>query len=170
MQGLPALQTSQYLWGKQMGWTQEEDRISVVEPVVELEVRSTPPKIRNDELVLTEYITPELANHYGTLFAPNALALLGKAACFVAARYTRQAVVMTGVNQVGLIRPVRVGALLALNARVTRVGRSSMSVRVVAKLDEDNGPHGVEMLRGEFELIVIDEAGLPTPVNPPSCA
>jgi hypothetical protein len=33
-----------------------------------------------DELTLTERVLPEQANHYGTLFGPDGLALLGKAA------------------------------------------------------------------------------------------
>ena len=88
-----------------------------------------------NEVAFTELILPAQANHYGTLFGPNALALLGKAAFLVAARFTRQSVVMASAKQADFLAPIPVGALVNFVARVTRVGRTSLSVRVLATLD-----------------------------------
>ncbi|TNY11159.1 acyl-CoA thioesterase, partial [Escherichia coli] len=85
-----------------------------------------------DRLVLTELVLPEQSNHYGTLFGPNGLALMGKAAYLVATRFTRQAIVMVGANRIAFQRPAPVGALLRIDARITRVGRSSLTAQVVA--------------------------------------
>ena len=120
-----------------------------------------------NELELTELILPELANHYGTLFGPNALAMLGKAAFLVATRYTRQPVVMAAARQVDFLAPVPVGALLRVHARVTRVGTTSMSVQVIASFDTAPGTRADEVLRGEFEMVTVDEAGRPCAVQPP---
>ena len=46
------------------------------------------------------------SNHDGTLFGPNALALLGKAAFLVAARTTRQSVAMAAASQIDFLAPV----------------------------------------------------------------
>ena len=121
-----------------------------------------------NELELTELVLPQQANHYGTLFGPNALALLGKAAYLVAARYTRQSVVMAAARQIDFLAPIPVGALVNLVARVTRVGRRSMSVQVVAAFDTAPGTNPEEVLRGEFEMVTVDEAGRPCALQPPA--
>ncbi|MEP6504287.1 MAG: acyl-CoA thioesterase [Betaproteobacteria bacterium] len=120
-----------------------------------------------NELEFVELIVPQQANHYGTLFGPNALALLGKAAFLVAARFTRQAVVMAAARQVDFLTPIPVGSLLSLHARVTRVGRTSLSVQVVATFDAAPGTRPEEVLRAEFEMVTVDELGRPCPVAPP---
>ncbi len=116
-------------------------------------------------LELTELILPQQANHYGTLFGPNALALLGKAAFLVAARFTRQSVVMAAASQIEFLAPIPVGALVRVLARVTRVGRTSMSVQVIATFDTAPGTRADEVLRGEFQMVAVDELGRPTAVH-----
>ena len=118
-----------------------------------------------NELELTELILPQQANHYGTLFGPNALALLGKAAFLVAARFARQSVVMAAASQIEFLAPIPVGALVRVLARVTRVGRTSMSVQVIATFDTAPGTRADEVLRGEFQMVVVDELGRPTAVH-----
>ena len=120
-----------------------------------------------DELEFTELILPAQANHYGTLFGPDALALLGKAAFLVAARFTRQPVVMAAVKQVDFLSPIPVGALVDFHARVTRVGRTSLSVQVVASFDSAPGTRPDAVLRAEFEMVAVDELGRPCQVCPP---
>ena len=115
----------------------------------------------------TELVPPAQANHYGTLFGPNALALLGKAAFLVAARFTRQSVVMAAAKQIDFLSPIPVGALVDFRARVTRVGRTSLSVQVVASFDSAPGTRADEVLRAEFEMVAVDELGRPCQVSPP---
>ncbi len=122
------------------------------------------------ELTLTELVLPQQANHYGTLFGPNALALLGKAAYLAAARATQQPVVMASARQVDFLAPVPVGALLHLKARVTHVGRSSLTVEVRAALDAAPGTPATEVLHGSFEMVTVDELGRPTPLRTPTPA
>jgi acyl-CoA hydrolase len=120
-----------------------------------------------NELEIAELILPQQANHYGTLFGPNALALLGKAAFLVAARFTRQSVVMAAARQIDFLAPIPVGSLVNVHARVTRVGRTSLSVQVVATFDCAPGTRPDEVLRAEFEMVTVDELGRPCPVAPP---
>ena len=121
---------------------------------------------RSHLLTQTELVLPEQANHYGTLFGPNGLALLGKAAFLVATRFTRQSVVMVAAGRIEFPQPIPVGSMLKLTARVIRVGRSSMTVQAAACFDTDTAPGiaGEEVLRGEFEMVTVDERGRPCPV------
>ena len=119
-------------------------------------------------LEFTELILPRQANHYGTLFGPNAMALLGKAAFLVAARFTRQPVVMASARQVEFLAPIPVGSLLNFRARVTRVGTASMSVQVAATFDDAPGAGLREALRAAFEMVAVDGHGRPCAVSVPS--
>ncbi len=128
----------------------------------------TPPRAPTDELELAELVLPQQANHYGTLFGPNALALLGKAAYLVAARHTRQAVVMAAAREIDFLAPIPVGTIVNVRARVTRVGHRSLSVRVVAYFDAAPGIKPDAVLRGEFEMVAVDELGRPCAIRLPA--
>ena len=126
-----------------------------------------PPKAmpRLDTLTLTELVLPEQSNHYGTLFGPNGLALMGKAAYLVATRFTRQAVVMAAANHIHFMRPVPVGAVIKIDAQIVRVGGRSLTARVIASLDAAPGTRCEEVFRGEFEMVTVDERGRPAPIT-----
>ena len=131
---------------------------------------AVPRRAPTDELELSELVLPQQANHYGTLFGPNALALLGKAAYLVAARHTRQSVVMAAARQVDFLAPIPVGAIVNVRARVTRVGHRSLSVRVVACFDAAPGIRPDEVLRGDFEMVAVDELGRPCAIRLPDAS
>lgn len=59
---------------------------------------------RLTEARLIEMVFPEQANHYGTLFGGQALALMDKAAFIAASRYARRAVVTARSEKVDWVR------------------------------------------------------------------
>ncbi|ROZ78237.1 acyl-CoA thioesterase [Ramlibacter sp. WS9] len=110
---------------------------------------------------LAEIIFPEQANHYGTLFGGNALNLLGKAAFLAASRHARRDVVMAACSDVQFHLPVRVGQALELTARVTRSGRSSMTVTVQGMAETLASGENELALEGRFEMVAVDASGKP---------
>lgn len=119
-----------------------------------------------NELTRSELVLPQHANHYGTLFGPEALAMLGKTAYLAAARFSRQAVVMAASTGIEFLQPIAVGSLLHFHARVVRLGRSSMTVDVRAALDAVPGTKPQDALRASFEMVAVDAAGRPVPLEP----
>lgn len=123
-------------------------------------------------LTLFELVVPELTNHYGTLFAVQGLALLGKAAYLAAARFTGRNVVMAGSRQIRFAHPVPLGGLLRIDAHIVRVGKSSLSVRVEAGIDAASQVAaeraGQVALDGDFDLVAVDAAGRPVPIAAPA--
>lgn len=115
---------------------------------------------------LVEMIFPEQANHYGTLFGGNALNLLGKAAFLAASRHARCDVVMAACSDVQFLRPVRLGEALEITARVTRSGRSSMTVMVDGKAETLGSGENHHALQGSFEMVAIDKGGKPVRFTP----
>lgn len=112
----------------------------------------------------TEIIFPEHANHYGTLFAGNALLMMTKTAFLAARTFANADVVVARVGDVKFLAPVPVGSLLRLNGRVTRVGRSSLTVSVEGTA-EQLGVAEKPVLQGLFEMVVVDGNGRPLPIR-----
>jgi uncharacterized protein (TIGR00369 family) len=113
---------------------------------------------------LMEMVFPEQANHYGTLFGGQALALMDKAAFMVASRYARLPVVTASTEKIDFHAPVRQGQLVELVSRVVQTGRTSITVEV--ELYGEDIPTGVRALstRGRIVLVALDAEGKPTPV------
>ncbi len=106
-------------------------------------------------------VFPAQSNHYGTLFGGTALNLMGKAAFIAASRHARRAVVIAASDRVDFLRPIKVGQLVELDARIVRAGRSSMTVKAETLL---SGERQLVMTR-RFEMVVVDAAGQPTPFD-----
>ncbi len=109
-------------------------------------------------------VFPEQANHYGTLFGGTALNLMSKAAAIAAARRAGASVVMARSDRVDFHMPVLVGQLVELIARVERVGRSSMTVKVEVVAETLGKADRKVAMRGSFEMVAVDEYGRPQPV------
>jgi acyl-CoA hydrolase len=110
---------------------------------------------------MVEMIFPEHSNHYGTLFAGNAMAMLAKAAFVAATRHAGCSVVMARAEKVDFLTPVRVGEMLDLTAQVIRAGRASMTVEVRGEVDGTGREAPVTVLTGIFEMVAVDGAGKP---------
>lgn len=122
-----------------------------------------PPETR-----LVEMIFPDAANHYGTLFGGNALSLMAKAAFIAATRHAGCPVVMARSERVDFATPIRVGEMLELRARVTRAGRTSMSVEVEGAAGVPGTAPDRPVLSGRFVMVAVGADGRPQPVAQPA--
>ena len=121
----------------------------------------------DSETRMIEMIFPEQANHYGTLFGGHALALMAKAAFVAASRHANTSVVMARSERVDFTTPIKVGEMLELVARVSRTGRSSMTVEVQGTARSiGSGASARTALSGAFEMVAVDAEGRPRPVGP----
>jgi acyl-CoA hydrolase len=121
----------------------------------------TPPTI------LTEMILPDQANHYGTLFGGNGLALMTRAAFVAASRHARRKVVLASCREARFDAPIPVGSVLELTARVTRVGRTSMQVAVEGVCERPETSSAAPVSHATFTMVAVDDAGRPVPVPAP---
>ncbi|MDZ7874003.1 MAG: hotdog domain-containing protein [Rhizobium sp.] len=115
--------------------------------------------------VSLEMILPEHANHYGTLYGNNGLALMGKAAFVAASRHARAPVVMAAAEKVQFRLPVPVGSLLEFKAVITRLGRTSMTVCVEATMENLADGRRRSAMTGDFQMVAVNEHGRPTPIR-----
>jgi acyl-CoA hydrolase len=119
----------------------------------------------DSEVRLVELIFPHQTNHIGTLFGGNALAMMDKAAFLSATRFARRSMVTVASDRVEFKVPVRAGQMVELVARVTRVGRTSVTVGVEMYAEELLGRDRVLATHGSFVFVAIDESGRPVPIG-----
>lgn len=131
----------------------------------------TPPTPFHDEhsgeTRMLEVVFPEHSNHYGTLFAGNALSMMAKAAFVAGARRAGRNVVMATASQVDFLEPVKVGELIQIVAGIERAGTSSMTVAVEIVRENLAGSKRSVAVRGKFEMVAVNEHGRPVRIDTP---
>ncbi|MFK8252067.1 acyl-CoA thioesterase [Ancylobacter terrae] len=114
---------------------------------------------------LIDIVFPGATNHHGTLFGGAGLALMDRVAFIAAAGHSRRAVVMAAAPAVAFAREIRPGAIIEVEARRARAGRSSMTVET--RLWSENLGTG-ERYRcgtGTFVMVAVDADHRPVPVH-----
>jgi acyl-CoA hydrolase len=125
---------------------------------------------RITESRLMEMVFPGQANHYGTLFGGQALALMDKAAFMVASRYARLPVVTVSTEKIDFHAPVKQGQLVELVSRLVQTGRTSMTVEVEVYGEDLLTGERTLSTRGRIVLVALDADGKPTAVPSLSAA
>lgn len=114
-----------------------------------------------------EVILPEQANHYGTLYGPNALHMMGKAAFVCATRHAGCPVVMAKADGIEFSRPIPLGSIIEIRAHVAFQGRSSMTVIVEIVPEPAAGGDAGPAITGRFMMVAVDGHGRPVPIPEP---
>jgi len=114
--------------------------------------------------VLLESVFPQDTNPQGNLFGGQLVAWMDKAAGVAAMRHARRAVVTAQIDRIEFKVPVHVGNLVTLDARVVRVGRTSMNVEVIVTREGIYGTENQLTTVGHFTMVAVDADGRPTPV------
>jgi acyl-CoA hydrolase len=101
------------------------------EPRTSVDMSSLAPKPRAASVTtMTEYVLPQHANVFGTVFGGQILAWVDLCAAICAQRHAGRPCVTAFVDDVLFKRPVRVGQVVRLRAQVTATFRTSMEIEV----------------------------------------
>lgn len=111
-----------------------------------------------------ELVFPEHANPGGNAFGGFVLGLMDKVGSYAAIRRARKRCVTVRVGEVVFEVPIKVGDLLEVVARVTKVGRTSLTVEVEVYRENLREPRMLAT-KGNLTYVAVDETGKPTPVD-----
>lgn len=122
--------------------------------------------VMHSEVRMAQVMLPDQANPSGYVHGGELMKLINNAAGVVAARHSKQDVMLVRVAEVNFLAPVEVGNLVLVHAYLTFVSRSSMEVRI--ELDAESLMTGESHRANTAYLIMvgIDEDGRPTQVPP----
>ncbi len=110
---------------------------------------------------------PADTNPSGDIFGGWVLAQMDLAAGIVAAQRARGRVATVALDGMAFHKPVYVGDLVSCYAKVSRVGRTSITVQVDTFVLRQRTGDEVKVTEGRFTLVAIDDTGRPRPVPAP---
>ena len=117
------------------------------------------------ETRIVEMVFPNQANHYGTLFGGDALRLMDMAAFVAASRHARRTVVTASSERIDFHVPVRLGQLAEVIGRVTKTGRTSLTVEVDLWAEDLLTGSRELCTKGSFVLVAVDANGRPVTID-----
>jgi acyl-CoA thioesterase YciA len=97
------------------------------------------------------------------------MAQVDLAGSVIPARYAEGRMATVAVNEFIFKQPVRVGDILSFYSELTRIGRTSMTVKVevYAERFRSQGRY-IKVTEASVTYVAIDDAGQPRPVPPSS--
>ncbi len=128
----------------------------------------TTPLPTDQELVLKVIPVPADCNVNGDIFGGWVMAQVDMAGAVIPARYTRGRMATVAVNEFVFKQPVRVGDILSFFSKVSRVGRTSVTVKVevFAERMVEQGRY-IKVTEALLTYVAIDSNGRPRPLPPP---
>lgn len=122
-------------------------------------------RIAASETRIAKAIFPGSANNHETLFSGLAMQLMDEAAFIAATRFARKQLVMVSCTDVTFRHPIGVGTIAEAVARVTRVGRTSLTAHVEVFVERVDGDERRAAVEGTFSLVAVDADGRPIAVD-----
>jgi acyl-CoA thioesterase YciA len=117
-----------------------------------------------EEPVIRTIAMPADTNPSGDIFGGWLMAQMDLAAGNAAARRARGRCATVAVDGMVFHRPVMVGDEVSLYAKILRVGRSSLNIRVEAWRRSRDDDERFKVTQATFTFVAIDETGRPRPV------
>ena len=117
------------------------------------------------ELVLRVMPLPADVNGNGDIFGGWLMAQVDLAGAVLPARIAKGRIATVAVNQFIFKQPVSVGDLVSFYARVERIGRTSITMRV--EVFAERNPAALQVVKvteANITYVAIDHAGKPRPV------
>ncbi|ODU08857.1 MAG: acyl-CoA thioesterase [Rubrivivax sp. SCN 71-131] len=132
-------------------------------PVVARPRLSVPPGLSEDsELVMRVAPLPADSNANGDVFGGWIMAQVDIAGSVLPARVAKGRITTVAVNEFVFKQPVSIGDLLSFYARITRVGRTSVTVHVEVWAERNPAaPELVRVTEANLTYVAIDEQGKP---------
>lgn len=110
-------------------------------------------RISKSQTKVFKAVFPGETNHYDTLFGGVALLWMDEVAFIAATRFTRKKVVTVSSDKVNFKTPIPSGSLVELDAKVIRVGNTSLDVSVDVYREDMYTDERVLALHGKFTFV-----------------
>ena len=120
----------------------------------------------DQELVMKVIPMPADCNANGDIFGGWVMAQVDLAGSVIPARYAGGRMATVAVNEFIFKQPVRVGDILSFYARISRIGRTSITVQVevYAEHYRSQGDYS-KVTEAQLTYVAIDEQGKPRPIE-----
>src|SRR6266850_7492533 len=112
-------------------------------------------------------LLPKDTNALGTIFGGVILANVDLASAVEARKHAAHRYVTKAMREVEFHEPVFLGDIVSFYTHTVRVGRTSITVRVIVEAERWGGGHGekVKVTEAEVVLVAVDATGRPVPIR-----
>jgi acyl-CoA thioesterase YciA len=117
------------------------------------------------EPILRVVPRPGDINSNGHIFGGWVLSQMDIAAGIVAAREAQGAVATVAIEAMSFIAPILLHDIISVYARIERMGRTSMGIRIEVVADRERGSKQVKVTEGLFTFVALDENNRPRAVR-----
>lgn len=126
----------------------------------------TPKTPEESKAVATDLILPGETNPINNLFGGELLARMDRIASIAARRHSRRYVVTASVNNVAFQRPIPLGSVITLEAKVSRAFRTSMEIIIDVYIEDRES--GTKVLANDaiYTFVAVNDNGYPVEVPP----
>ncbi len=104
-------------------------------------------------------------NANGHIFGGWVLSQMDIAAGILASRRANGPVATVAIDKMEFLAPIHLRDLISVYAKVERVGRTSMAIRIEVIATRDRGTTDVKVTEGVFTFVALDEQHRPRPVD-----
>lgn len=121
-------------------------------------------RVNKSETRIFKAVFPNTTNHYDTLYGGTAMQLMDEVAFITATRFCRKRVVTVSSDKIDFNKAIPSGTIIELIARVSKVGKTSIKVKVKVVIEQMYEDHREEAITGTFTFVAIDEEKIPISV------
>jgi len=119
-------------------------------------------------------LLPKDTNAYGTIFGGVILSHIDLASAIEARRAGPHRFVTKAMREVEFHQPVFVGDIVSFFTETVRIGRTSVTVRVLVEAERWGAPPGaapttaerIKVTEAEVVFVAVDAEGRPVPIRP----
>jgi acyl-CoA thioesterase YciA len=108
---------------------------------------------------------PTDINANGHIFGGWVLSQMDIAAGIVASRRANGSVATVAIDRMEFLAPIHMRDLISVYAKVGKVGRTSMQIKIEVVATRDRGATEVKVTEGMFTFVAIDDNARPRPVD-----
>ena len=123
-----------------------------------------PKTAKESSAVLTEMVLPNDTNVLGNLMGGRLLQWMDVASAIAAKRHCNRVVVTASVNNVSFGRPIHLGDVVTLLAKVSRSFNSSMEVFIDVWLEDRVSGEKIKCNEAIYTFVAVDQLGNPITV------
>ena len=109
---------------------------------------------------------PSDINANGHIFGGWVLSQMDIAAGILASRRANGSVATVAIEKMEFLAPIHLRDLISVYAKVDRVGRTSMTIRIEVLASRDRGTIDVKVTEGVFTFVALDDHNRPRAVDP----
>jgi acyl-CoA thioesterase YciA len=111
-------------------------------------------------------LMPKDTNAHGTIFGGVILSYIDIAAAIEARKHTPRIIVTKAMHEVVFVAPVFVGDIVSFYTELVRIGRTSITVKVLVEADRASHPGNLaRVTEAEVVYVAVDENRRPVPVH-----